>query len=88
MSESPDESVAQLEDLLDGASRTLSSLRALNAGQAERVGERMDRLASQLLEISPPPAMEAVHARLGTTPASSEDFASVVDEMGVADGEG
>lgn len=88
MSESPDESVAQLEDLLDGASRTLSSLQALNAGQAERVGERMDRLASQLLEISPPPTMEAVHARLGTTPATSEDFASAVDEMGVADGEG
>ena len=88
MSESPDESVAQLEELLDGASRTLSSLQALNAGQAERVGERMDRLASQLLEISPPPAMEAVHTRLGTTPATSEDFASAVDEMSVADGEG
>lgn len=88
MSESPDESVAQLEDLLDGASRTLSNLQALNAGQAERVGERMDRLASQLLEIGPLPAMEAVHARLGTTPATSEDFASAVGEMGVADGEG
>lgn len=88
MSESPDESVAQLEEQLDGVSRTLSSLHALNAREVERVGARMDRLASQLLEVSPPPAMEAVHQRLGTRPASSEDFASIVDQMGPADGEG
>ncbi|HEV7804342.1 MAG TPA: hypothetical protein VGO80_00870 [Solirubrobacteraceae bacterium] len=81
-------SIAQLEDQLDGASRTLSSLHALNARQAERVAARVDRLASQLSEVTPPPAMEAVHQRLGTTPASSEDFASVVDQMGLADGEG
>ena len=84
----PEESIAHLEDQLDGASRTLSSLPALNARQAERVAARMDRLASQLLEVSPPPPMEAVHRRLGTTPATSEDFASVVDQMGAADGEG
>jgi len=88
MSESRDESIAQLEDQLDGASRTLSSLDALNARQAERVAARMDRLASQLMEVSPPVAMEAVHQRLGTTPASSEDFAAVVDQMGSADGDG
>ncbi len=88
MSESPDESIAQLEDQLDGASRTLSSLHALNARQAERVAARMDRLASQLLEVSPPPAMEGVHRRLGTSPANSEDFASIADQMGAADGEG
>jgi hypothetical protein len=83
MSESPDESIARLEHQLDGASRTLSSLHALNARQAERVAACMDRLGSQLLEVSPPPAFEAVHQRLGTTPASSEDFASVVDEIGL-----
>lgn len=88
MSESPDESIAYLEDQLDGVWRTLSSLHALNARQAERLAARMDRLASQLLEVSPPPAMEAVHQRWGTTPASSQDFASVVDQMGPADGEG
>ena len=48
----------------------------------------MDRLASQLLEISPPPAMDAVYERLGVTPASDEEFASLVDEMGAPDGEG
>lgn len=88
MSESRDESIAQLEEQLEGVSRTLSGLDELNARQAERVAARMDRLASQLLEISPPPAMAAVHDRLGTTPASSEDFASIVDQMGPADGEG
>ena len=85
---SEDESIEQLEDQLEGALRMLSTVHALNARQAERVGVRMDRLASQLLEVSPPPAMEAVHQRLGTTPASGEDFASVVDQMGAADGEG
>jgi hypothetical protein len=88
MREAPDESIAQLVAQLDGASRTLSGFDALNARQAERVAARMDRLASQLMEVSPPPAMAGVHQRLGTTPASSEDFASVVDQMGRADGEG
>jgi hypothetical protein len=37
MSEAPDESIAQLEAQLDGASRTLSGVDALNARQAERV---------------------------------------------------
>lgn len=88
MSEQSDEFIAQLEDQLDGASRTLSGLDALNARQAERVAARMDRLASQLLEVSEPPAMDEVHARLGTTPATAEDFSSLVEGMGPADGEG
>jgi hypothetical protein len=88
MSQSSDESIAQLEEQLDGVSRTLSGLQQLNARQAERVAARMDRLASRLLEISPPPPIEAVYERLGVTPAGSEDFASLVDEMGAPDGEG
>jgi hypothetical protein len=75
MSASRDESIAQLQEQLEGASRTLSGLHELNARQAERVAARMDRLASQLLEITPPPAMEAVYQRLGASPASSEEFA-------------
>jgi hypothetical protein len=82
------ESIAQLEEQLDGASRAMSALDQLNAREAESVAARMDRLASQLLEISEPPAMEAVYERLGVTPASDEDFASLVDEMGAPDGEG
>ena len=88
MSESRQDSIAQLEEQLDGVSRTLSGMEELNVRQAERVAARMDRLASQLLEISPPPAMEAVYQRLGVTPASDEEFASLVDEMGAPDGEG
>jgi hypothetical protein len=88
MSGRRDESIAQLEQQLEGASRAMSALDRLNAREAERVAERMDRLASQLLEISEPPPMEAVYQRLGVTPASDEDFASLVDEMGAPDGEG
>ena len=82
------ESIAQLEQQLDGASRTMSALDQLNAREAERVAARMDRLVSQLLEISEPPAMEAVYERLGVTPASGEDFESLVEEMGAPDREG
>ena len=88
MSGRRDESIAQLEQQLDGASRAMSALDQLNAREAERVAARVDRLASQLLEISEPPAMDAVYERLGVTPASDEDFASLVDEMGAPDGEG
>jgi hypothetical protein len=88
MSEPRDESIAQLEEQLEGVSRTLSGLDELNARQAERVAARMDRLASRLLEISPPPPMDAVYQRLGVTPASDKEFVSLVDEMGSADGEG
>ena len=84
MSGRRDESIAQLEQQLDGASRAMSALDQLNAREAERVAARMDRLASQLLEISEPPAMEAVYQRLGVTPASDEDFASLVEEMGAS----
>ena len=88
MSEPSDDSTAQLEEQLDGVSRTLSSMEELNARQAERVGARMDRLASQLLELSPPPSMDGVYQRLGMAPATDEEFASLVDEMGSPDGEG
>jgi hypothetical protein len=88
MSGRRDESIAQLEQQLDGASRAMSALDQLNAREAERVAARLDRLASQLLEISEPPAMEAVYERLGVTPASDEDFASLVEEMGAPDREG
>lgn len=88
MSAASDESIAELEAQLEGVSRALSSVESLSARQAERVAERMDRLASQLLEVGPPPAMDAVHERLGTAPANDEDLASVVDQMGPPDGEG
>lgn len=88
MSESRDDLAVRLEQQLDGASRTLSSVHEPNAREAERVAACVDRLASQLLEISPPPAMEAGYQRLGATPASGEDFASLVDEIGSGDGEG
>jgi hypothetical protein len=52
--------IAQLEEHLDGALRAMSALAQLDAGEAERVAARMDRLESQLLEISEPPTTEPV----------------------------
>lgn len=88
MSGPSEDSITQLEDQLDGASRTLSALGVLNARQVERLAARMDRLASQLLEVGPPVSIAAVHKQLGTVPASSDEFASLVGEMRPGDGEG
>lgn len=83
-----DDSVSQLERELETVERSMSAVGALSAQQAERVAERVDRLASQLLEITTPEPWDAVHARLGTTPASREDFAALTGELGSPDGEG
>jgi hypothetical protein len=88
MSAPSEEAIARLEDQLDGALLALSGLGALDARQAERVAARMDRLASQLLEVSAPAPMAAVHERLETTPATADDFAALISDMGPADGEG
>ena len=88
MSSSSDDSIAQLEHQLEGAERTLSGLGTLSAQQADRVAQRMDRLASQLLEISAPPAIDAVHQRLGIAPAGSDELDALADQMGPRDGEG
>jgi hypothetical protein len=88
VSRSSDDSIAQLEHQLEGAERTLSALGTLSAQQADRVAERMDRLASQLLEISAPPPLDAVHQRLGIAPVGPDELQSLADQMGPRDGEG
>jgi hypothetical protein len=88
VSASPDESIAQLEAQLDVASRTLSGVREMSVNEAERVAERMDRLASQLLEVSAPAGIQDVHERLGTVPAIAEEFDELAGWMDAADGEG
>lgn len=85
---SSDDSIKRLEDQLEGVVLTLSRMGVLSQNEAERVAQRMDRLASQLLEVSGPPAITAVHERLGTTPSRREEFLSLVEQMGPADGEG
>jgi hypothetical protein len=84
----PENSIVQLEDQLEGAERALSALSALSDRQAERVAQRMDRLASQLLQVSAPAPIETVHERLGTRAATREDFQSLADQMGAPDSEG
>ena len=88
VTDASDDSIERLEDHLDGAVRTLSRLGTLSDEDAQRVAQRMDRLASQLLEVSAPLPMVVVHERLGTTPAGRDEFATLVKEMGPADGEG
>jgi len=83
-----DDSVSQLERELESVERSMSAVGGLSAQQAERVAERVDRLASQLLEITTPEPWGAVHERLGTTPASGEDFSELVSELNSPDGEG
>jgi hypothetical protein len=69
-------------------SRALSAVPKLTARDADRIAEKMDRLASQLLEATPPGPMSDVHASLGTTPASTEDFAALAEHMLPPDREG
>ena len=83
-----EDSVKQLERELETVERSMSAVGGLSAQQAERVAERVDRLASQLLEITTPEPWHGVHARLGTTPASGEDFSALMGELGSPDGEG
>lgn len=83
-----DDAVSQLERELETVERSMSTVGALSTQQAERVAERVDRLASQLLEITTPEPWDAVHVRLGTTPASGADFSTLTDELGEPDGEG
>lgn len=88
MSAQADDSVSQLEHELETVEQSMSAVGALTPQQAERVADRVDRLASQLLEITTPEPWDAVHARLGTTPASGEDFSALTSELGSPDCEG
>jgi hypothetical protein len=78
---SGEDSVSRLERELETVERSMSAVGVLSEQQVERVADRVDRLASQLLEISAPEPWAAVHARLGTTPAGAEDFSGLVGEL-------
>lgn len=54
MSEPRDDPIAPLIRELDEASRTLSEMHPLTPLQAERIGARIDRLTSQLANVSAP----------------------------------
>lgn len=88
MTERTERRIERLEEQLEGAERTLSSLRPLDEEQARRVAERMDRLHSQLLAVSKPPDLMQMHERMGAEPVSGEEFDALAEEMGPPDGEG
>lgn len=83
-----DDSLGKIEQQLERLERSLGGVDALNERQAQRVGERMDRLSSRLLELSPPRPMATVHEELSSEPASHEDFERVAEQMAEPDGEG
>ena len=86
-----DEAVSRLErelELVERSMWTVGALSAQQAQQAQRVAERVGRLASQLLEITAAEPWDAVHARLGTTAASSEGCSALSGELGSPDHEG
>lgn len=53
------ELIAEVERRLDAAVMTLSRLNALDRKQAERIGTRIDRVTSQLNDLTPPPGHAA-----------------------------
>lgn len=53
MSEPSDQRVAELEQGLEAVSQTLARLQWLTRDEADRIGARFDRLASQVAAISP-----------------------------------
>ena len=55
MSESSDEVVAEVETRLDAALATLWQIDAVDAMQAERIGASIERVRSELHELTPPP---------------------------------
>ena len=44
-----------------------------------------ETLADDVLEMTVPEPWHAVHARLGTTPASADDFSALTGELGSDD---
>jgi hypothetical protein len=88
VTEPAERSIKRLEEHLEGAERTLSSLRSLDRGEAERVSERMDRLASQLLAVTEPRSMAEVHGDLGTEHLDEGELTALMDEMSPSDREG
>ena len=77
-----------MEEHLEDAEKTLAALGTLDRSAAERVGERMDRLASQLLAMTEPRSMTDVHDELGTEPLDEDASHALTDEMSPPDGEG
>jgi hypothetical protein len=88
MSRSADSSIKRLEEQLEGAEKTLAALRTLDRSEAERVGERMDRLASQLLAVTEPRNMLDVHEELGIEPLGEDELKVLTDDMSPPNGEG
>lgn len=88
MSSTAESTVAEVEAQLEATTRALADAPMLTASQGERIVEKLERLQSQLMEVTPPPSMAEAEARLGLTPATPEQFAELAKHMLPPDGEG
>ncbi len=80
--------MAEVEAQLEATARALAGVPMLSASQRVRIAEKLERLQSQLMEVTPPPSMAEAEARLGLTPATPEQFAELARHMLPPDGEG
>lgn len=88
MASPAENTVAEVEAQLDATTRALADSPMLSASQGDRIAEKLDRLQSQLMEVTPPPSMADAEARHGLTPATPEEFAQLAKHMLAPDGEG
>jgi hypothetical protein len=87
-----DDTVSELKARLDAASDAFARVQKegqlLDGSDAETVAEKMERLGSQLLEVTAPVSMSEVYQRLDAVPASEEEFAELARHMQAPDHEG
>lgn len=88
MSTSAGDSVAVLAAQLDEASRAFEAVQTLDKQDADRIVDKLERLQSQLMEVTPPPPMRGVYERAAGRPASDAEFTELVQHMQPADGDG
>jgi hypothetical protein len=81
MSSLADADIAALEAKLDQASAAFAQVQSeghfLEGPDAERINEKLERLHSQIMEVTPPIPMSEVYERLGGEPVSPEEFAEL-----------
>lgn len=87
-----DADIAALEAKLDQAAEAFAQVQSeghfLEGRDAERIAEKLERLHSQIMEVTPPVPMSEVYDRLGGRDATPEEFAELAKYMLPPDGEG
>lgn len=92
MSSTEEAEIATLEATLDQATAAFARLSAeghlLEGSDAKRIEEKLERLHSQIMKLTPPIPLSEIYARLGGRDATPEEFAELAKYMLPSDGEG